>query len=58
MELLQHLKDVTVLLNQLEPNIVEIVSSNPQVQDKSIFSFYFFFFFWWVSEWVGEWVGG
>ena len=31
MELLQDLKYVTVLLSQLEPNVVEIVSSNPQV---------------------------
>ena len=31
MELLQDLNHVTVLLNQLEPNIVEIVNANPQV---------------------------
>ena len=31
MELLRDLKHVTVLLNQIEPNIVKIVSTDPQV---------------------------
>ena len=31
MELLKDLKHITVLLNQVEPNIVKIVSTNPQV---------------------------
>jgi len=31
MELLKDLKHITVMLNHIEPNIVKIVSTNPQV---------------------------